>query len=213
MADGSLFITFEGGEGAGKSTQAGLLEARLEEAGCGVVRTREPGGSPGAEQLRELLVTGDTDRWSAEAETLLNYAARDDHLRLVIRPALAAGKTVLCDRFMDSTRAYQGYAGGCPMQLIDTLEAAIVGTTRPDLTFVFDLDPQVGLARTTTRDDGSDHRYERKGEAFHAILRRAFAEIAAADPDRCVVVDAGLPPDEVAEIIWQAVAARRAVKP
>ena len=210
MADSGLFITFEGGEGAGKSTQVELLAKRLiEEAGCDVVRTREPGGSPGAEQLRELLVTGDTERWSAEAEALLNYAARDDHLRQVIRPALEAGKIVLCDRFMDSTRAYQGYAGRCDLELINALETAIVGDARPQLTFIFDLDPQVGLARASARGDGNDQRYERKGLAFHAALRDAFAEIAARDPERCVVIDASLSRDEVAEIIWEAVAAKR----
>ena len=209
MAERGLFITFEGGEGAGKSTQAGLLAARLTQAGREVVRTREPGGSPGAEQLRELLVTGDADRWSAEAEMLLNYAARDDHLRRVIRPALEAGKVVLCDRFKDSTRAYQGYAGGCDLALIDALEAAIVGETRPQLTFIFDLDPEIGLARASARGEGSDQRFERKGLAFHQTLRNAFNEIAAGDPKRCVLVDAGQSRDDVAEMIWRAVEARR----
>ena len=142
-----MFITFEGGEGAGKSTQIRLLAARLEALGRKVCLTREPGGAPEAEALRELLIHGGTDRWSPEAEALLNYAARDAHLRQTIRPALARGEVVLCDRFMDSTRAYQAYAGGADMGLVDALERAIVGPTQPHLTLVFDLDPALGLAR------------------------------------------------------------------
>ena len=132
-----MFITFEGGEGTGKSTQIKLLADRLSAQGRAVVLTREPGGTKQAEALRSLLVSGDTDRWSAESEALLNYAARDSHLHQVIRPALAAGSTVLCDRFMDSTRAYQGYAGACTFHLLDELERSIVGDTRPTLTFAF----------------------------------------------------------------------------
>ena len=148
-----MFITFEGGEGTGKSTQIKLLAERLKATGKDVVVTREPGGTPEAEALRSLLVAGDVGRWSSEAEALLNYAARDSHLRKIIRPALAAGKTVLCDRFMDSTRAYQGYAGNCPLDLIDQLERTIIGQSMPNLTLIFNLQPSVGLARAKERGD------------------------------------------------------------
>ncbi|MGB8315081.1 MAG: dTMP kinase [Aestuariivirga sp.] len=185
-----VFVTFEGGEGTGKSTQLELLADTLQAQGMTVVKTREPGGTPEAEALRSLLVNGDPGRWTAEAEALLNYAARSSHLLKVIRPALAAGHTVLCDRFSDSTRAYQGYAGGCDMALLDSLEITITGSTRPDLTFIFDVDPALGLVRAKSRGDGSEDRYERKGLAFHEKLRVGFLKIAAAEPRRCRIVDA-----------------------
>ncbi len=197
-----MFITFEGGEGTGKSTQIKLLADRLIAQGRAVVLTREPGGTKQAEALRSLLVSGDTDRWSAESEALLNYAARDSHLHQVIRPALTAGSTVLCDRFMDSTRAYQGYAGACTFHLLDELERSIVGDTRPTLTFVFDLDPVIGLARAKSRGDGAEDRFERKGLAFHQRLRNGFLEIAQADPQRCLVIDASQDMTAVAAAIW-----------
>lgn len=195
------FITFEGGEGAGKSTQIARLAERLKAGGREIVLTREPGGTPQAEQVRGLLVSGDTARWSATAEALLNYAARDSHLQQVVRPALARGAIVLCDRFMDSTRAYQGYAGDCDMGLIDALEASVVGETRPDLTLVFDLDPAAGLARARSRADMED-RYERKGLAFHQRLRDGFLDIARKDPGRCRLVDAAQPVDAVTAAMW-----------
>ncbi len=201
----ACFVTFEGGEGTGKSTQAGLLAADLRARGLFVVHTREPGGTPEAEALRNLLVTGDTGRWTADAEALLNYAARDSHLHKLIRPALAAGQWVLCDRFMDSTRAYQGYAGHCDMALLDSLEAAIVGATRPNLTLIFDLDPVAGLARAKARGDGSEDRYERKGLEFHQRLRRGFLTIAAADIVRCRIIDARGTVEEVAARVQAAV--------
>ena len=154
-----------------------------------------------AEQVRGILVSGDTARWSATAEALLNYAARDSHLQQVVRPALARGAIVLCDRFMDSTRAYQGYAGDCDMGLIDALEASVVGETRPDLTLVFDLDPAAGLARARSRADMED-RYERKGLAFHQRLRDGFLDIARKDPGRCRLVDAAQPVDAVTAAMW-----------
>jgi dTMP kinase len=167
-----LFITLEGGEGTGKSTHARRLVERLKSAGHSVVLTREPGGAPGAEDIRRLLVTGAPERWSPLAEALLNYAARDAHLTHTIRPALARGAIVVCDRFMDSTRAYQGFAGGVDMKLIDDLEAVVVRASRPDLTLVFDLDPELGLQRARTRTgDGNEDRYENKGLAFHRALR------------------------------------------
>ncbi len=185
-----VFVTFEGGEGTGKSTQLKLLADALRSGGIATVQTREPGGTPEAEVLRSLLVNGDPGRWTAEAEALLNYAARSSHLRQVIRPALAEGKTVLCDRFSDSTRAYQGYAGGCDLSLLDALEAAIVNPTKPDLTFIFDIDPAAGLARAKSRGDDSGDRYERKGLEFHQRLRDGFLKIARAEPGRCRVIDA-----------------------
>lgn len=202
------FITFEGGEGTGKSTQIMLLAEHFRMNGKTVKLSREPGGTPQAENLRHLLVTGATDVWSAEAEALLNYAARDQHLRSVIRPAIAAGQTVLCDRFMDSTRAYQGYAGGCDLALIDALEAAIVGPTRPDLTLVFDLDPETGLKRARGRGEGFEDRYERKGLEFHKRLRAGFLAIAASAPQRCVVIDAAGSVDMISSSIRSIVESR-----
>ena len=198
------FITFEGGEGTGKSTQAAALAERLRAAGREVVQTREPGGSPGAEALRGLLVSGEGDRWSPLAETLLMYAARADHLDRVIRPALARGAWVVCDRFADSTRAYQGAGGGAPEDLIETLDARVVGADQPDLTLVFDLPVEAGLARAADRG-GAEARFEGKGPAFHQRLRDAFRAIATAHPERCVMVDAAGDREAVAERVWTAV--------
>jgi len=201
-----LFITFEGGEGSGKSTQIRRLAARLQERGLDLLVTREPGGTPEAEAVRGLLVSGDVARWTAKSEALLNYAAREQHLEQVIRPALVAGRIVLCDRFMDSTRAYQGYAGGCDAGFIDALEKAIVGSTRPDLTLVFDLDPAIGLARAKSRGDAqAEDRYERKGLGFHQKLREGFLDILRREPRRCRLVDASQDVDAVAEDVWSIV--------
>jgi len=197
------FITFEGGEGAGKSTHCKLLAERLRALGHKVTLTREPGGSPAGELVRNLLVTGDTNRWSAQAEALLNYAARDAHLRQIIRPALAAGEIVICDRFIDSTRAYQGYAGGCDMSFIDALEHEIVGSDRPQMTLVFDLPVEQGLARARQRNAASEDRFERKGLAFHERLREGFLKIAKAEPDRCRVVDVSGPVEDTASAVWR----------
>lgn len=202
----SVFITFEGGEGSGKSTQLRRLAAKLQEQGRDVLITREPGGTPEAEAVRALLVSGDVARWTAKSEALLNYAAREQHLEKVIRPALAEGKAVLCDRFMDSTRAYQGYAGGCDLDLIDALEKAIVGPSRPDLTLLFDLDPAVGLARARSRGDAqAEDRFERKGLAFHQKLREGFRDILRREPKRCRLVDAAQDIEAVAEDVWSIV--------
>ena len=200
------FITFEGGEGVGKSTQIRRLAARLSRLGD-VVLTREPGGSPGAEALRDLLVQGAADRWSPTAETLLLYAARADHLERLIRPALARGAFVLSDRFADSTRAYQGAGGGASPEMIDMLETMVVGAARPDLTLVFDLPVEVGLARAIARG-GAEQRFERKGEAFHQRLREGFLAIAAAEPQRCRLINADDDMDGVAAAIWAAVSKR-----
>ena len=204
------FITFEGGEGTGKSTQARLLAERLNSAGREAVLTREPGGSPGAEAIRALLVTGSVDRWSATTETLMMYAARRDHIERLIGPALDRGAWVVCDRFADSTRAYQGAAGGAPAGLIAALEREVLGDVRPDLTLVLDLPPADGLARAAGRGDG-ETRFESKGAAFHARLRDAFLEIARREPERCQVIEAAGGVETVAAEVWSAVHARLGV--
>ena len=200
-----MFISFEGGEGAGKSTQIRLAADWLGNR-AQICITREPGGAPEAEAIRDLLVNGDVSRWSPEAEALLMYAARDAHVRQTIRPALAQGQIVLCDRFMDSTRAYQQYAGGAPAALIDALEASIIGDMRPDLTLIFDMDPSLGLSRAKAR--GGEDRFERKGLAFHQALREGFLAIAAAEPKRCVVVDASGSIEDIAAQIRMILEAR-----
>jgi dTMP kinase len=200
------FITFEGGEGAGKSTQLKRLAERLRGRGLEVVATREPGGSPGAEAIRELVLNGAADRWSPVTETLLMYAARCDHLERVISPALARGAWVVCDRFADSTRAYQGAAGGTDPELIAALERGVLGPVRPDLTLVFDLPPETGLARSQAR--GGEQRFETKGLAFHERLREGFLAIARAEPDRCVRIDATGEIDAVENAVWTVVRQR-----
>lgn len=183
------FITFEGGEGAGKSTQIRLLSAHLDRAGVRHHVTREPGGSPGAEEIRGLLVNGAPERWSALSETLLFYAARVDHWQRVIEPALRAGTTVLCDRFSDSTIAYQAYAGGMKRQQIEALHDLVLPGVQPDLTIILDLPPQEGLRRATNRA-GGEARFEAKGLAFHEHLRTGFLDIASRHAARCAVLDA-----------------------
>lgn len=201
------FITFEGGEGVGKSTQIRRLVARLEAGGHEVVATREPGGSPGAEAIRDMVLRGAADRWSPVTETLLMYAARRDHIERVIRPALARGAWVVCDRFADSTTAYQGAAGGTDPGLIAAMEHFVLEEVRPDLTLIFDLDPELGLARAVDRA-GAEMRFESKGAAFHARLRSAFLEIAAREPERCAVIDANGSIDQVETSVWETVQER-----
>jgi dTMP kinase len=200
------FITFEGGEGAGKSTQVRRLAEILRPRGE-VVVTREPGGSPGAEAIRALLVNGPVDRWSPITETLLMYAARRDHIERVIAPALDRGAWVICDRFHDSTRAYQGGAGGAPAALIRALEAEVVGSRAPDLTLILDIPVAVGLARAAGRGQG-EGRFEAKGEAFHERLRAAYQAIAAAEPARCRLIDADADVDTVASRVTATVLER-----
>lgn len=183
------FITFEGGEGAGKSTQVRRLADALRARGIDVLTTREPGGSEGAEQIRRLLVEGSADRWDGLTETLLHYAARRDHLRRVIRPALAAGTWVISDRFNDSTRAYQGYGHGLPQGDLDALYQLVSDGLSPDLTIVLDLPVEVGLQRAGLRG-GDENRYEGMASAFHQRLRTGFLAIAAAEPERCRVISA-----------------------
>lgn len=195
------FITFEGGEGSGKSTQVGRLVERLIARGLDVVRTREPGGSAGAEDIRALALNGAAERWSPMTETLLMYAARSDHLERTIRPALARGAWVICDRFADSSRAYQGAGGGVDMAFIEQMDAAIVGETQPDLTLVFDLPVEIGLERALARG-GADLRFESKGLEFHQRLRDGFRRIAADHPNRCRIVDASGDPDAVFARVW-----------
>lgn len=194
------FITLEGGEGAGKSTQVRRLAATLAARGIDVVSTREPGGSPGAEEIRALLVSGGTGRWEPVTELLLHVAARRDHVERLVRPALDAGRWVLSDRFADSSVAYQGHGHGLGPDLVARLHALAIGGFRPDLTVVLDLPVATGMARARSRAGGpgaAEDRYERMGTAFHERLRAGFLDIAAREPGRCVVVDAGAPPDEV----------------
>lgn len=195
------FITFEGIDGAGKSTQARRLAARLEAAGEEVVLTREPGGSPGAEEIRSLLVEGDPARWSPETEILLFTAARRDHVERTIRPALTRGTTVICDRFVDSTRAYQG--DGPRRLMVDQLHTLMI-ELMPDLTLVFDMDPAIALDRAGARAAG-EMRFEARGLAFQEGLRARFQDILKADPERCRLVSALGTADEIADRVWAAV--------
>ena len=201
------FITLEGGEGAGKTTLARALSQALTARGLEIVLTREPGGTPNAEALRTLLVEGDPGRWSPVSETLLLYAAREDHVRRLIAPALERGAWVICDRFSDSTRAYQGVAGGLDAARIDAIETAALGHFKPDLTLIADLAPQAGLARAAARGEAVT-RFEAKDAAFHARLRDAFLAIASAEPERCAVLDASLAPKELADAALAVIADR-----
>ena len=203
------FITFEGGEGTGKSTQAVTLASRLESLGIGVKLTREPGGSPGAEIMRHVLLSGAAKPLGPEAEAILFAAARDDHIQCTIRPALDAGKWVISDRFANSTRVYQGVLGEVDHRFIKALERVSVGDLRPDLTFVLDVPAEVGLRRAAGRRGGSNpDRFEAEQLDFHERLRHAYLMLAAAEPDRCVIVDASAPKKMVAKRIWQAVSSR-----
>lgn len=190
------FITLEGGEGAGKSTLSRGLADRLQGRGVEAVVTREPGGTPNAETLRNLLVEGEPGRWSPLAETLLLYAAREDHVRHLIEPALARGAWVICDRFYDSTQAYQGAAGGLSKDRLDAIHHASLGDFTPDLTLVVDLDPRVGLERTRSRGETAT-RFERQPLAFHDALRRAFLDIARLEAERCAVINGEQAPGAV----------------
>ena len=197
------FVTFEGGEGAGKSTQMRRLASRLEEAGVRVVATREPGGSPRAEVLRRALLSGKAAGLGAFGEAVLFGAARIDHIDTLIRPALAGGAWVICDRFADSTRAYQGAAGKAKPELIAALERVVVGPMKPDLTILLDLDPEAGLARARARaGEGAADRFEGEQLAFHTALREAFLDIAKSEPGRVRVVDAARAEHEIADEIW-----------
>ena len=211
-----VFISFEGGDGAGKSTQIKLLAGRLRAHGIEVIETREPGGTPEGEGIRELLVLGNPKRWDGMSEALLNYAARRRHVEALIKPALAGGAWVLSDRFADSTMAYQGIAQGVGEAAIARLHRLTLGTLQPALTLVLDLDPDLGLARSNKRHFHSalaETRYERMGEAFQHKLRAAFRKIAKDNPKRCVRLDASKLEMAVAETVWKLVAKRFKLSP
>lgn len=212
MARG-YFITFEGGEGAGKSTQIAILADRLARTGHEVVTTREPGGSPGAEAIRRVLLSGAAEPFGNTMEAILFAAARSDHIEQLIRPAVEDGAIVLCDRFMDSSRVYQGSTGKTDKKFMETLERVTVNGMAPDLTIILDIDPEIGLARASARR-GSDapDRFEKETTEIHRKRRQAFLDIAAAEPDRCVTVDATMETGEIANVIEKAVISRLGLK-
>src|SRR6476646_5077566 len=203
------FITFEGGEGAGKSTQVSMLAKRLQLLGLGVVVSREPGGSAGGEAIRHVLLSGAAKALGPHAEAILFAAARADHLRQIIRPALERGDWVISDRFADSTRIYQGVLGNVEARMIARLEKLTVGELGPDLTIILDLPPEEGLARAAKRrGEAPVDRFEREAFDFHKKLREAYLELAEREPKRCVVINAGADPATVAEFVWAVVNAR-----
>lgn len=203
-----FFITFEGGEGAGKSTQIKRLAARLREGGYTVLVTREPGGSPGAEAVRHVLLSGAAEPFGPEMEAVLFAAARSDHVEQIIRPAVERGEIVLCDRFLDSSRVYQGVSSGLDPQFMTALERVAINGMMPDATLILDLDPEEGLRRATARR-GAEHadRFEKETVEIHRKRREAYLAIAAAEPDRCVVVDASKSAEDVEQIIAAAILA------
>jgi dTMP kinase len=211
---GGKFITFEGGEGSGKSTQAQRLAAFARGAGIEVVLTREPGGTPFAEQVRDLILSGTTAEHGATAEALLFFAARADHVETLIRPSLSSGKWVICDRFTDSTRVYQGVAGSVPADAIETLNHIVAGSTQPDLTLILDIDAAAGLARATERREASGQSsagadpFEQRNLSFHQRLRQGYLDVAGADPGRCRVIDATGTSDAVEQRVREAVLGR-----
>lgn len=209
MATRGRFITLEGGEGVGKSTLAAALEARLAARGIKVVRTREPGGTPGAEAIRRLILNPPVELtgWEPIAETLLFYAARTDHLDKLIRPALAAGSWVICDRFSDSTRAYQAAAGHVPSEHIETIDRICVGDTTPDVTLILDLPLSAARERMTARANDKD-AIESRVLSYHEAVHKAFLDIARANPQRCVVLDASASPEALAASAIAAIDAR-----
>ena len=208
--DRSIFVSFEGGEGAGKSTQIERLRARLEEAGCEVLVTREPGGSPTAERIRDILLSGKAKSLGMSGEAILFAAARRDHVASVIGPALRAGRVVLCDRFTDSTRVYQGAVAGADPILLDRLETAATSGISPDLTVMIDVPVEIGLerarARRLARGEEPD-RFEAEAVSYHEKVRAAFLRIARAEPERCKVVDGSRSVDEVSDAIWSELSA------
>ena len=203
------FITFEGGEGSGKSTHAATLAQRLKSIGLEVVLTSEPGGSTGAEVIRHILLSGIAKPLGAETEAILFAAARDDHVRSTILPALEAGHWVICDRFIDSTRVYQGALGHVDQRLIRSLERVTVGPAVPELTFILDVPTEIGLARAKSRrGQATADRFEAESMDFHEKLRQAYRALAAEEPERCIVIDGRAPRDVVAERIWSVVRER-----
>ncbi|MTI10047.1 dTMP kinase [Curvivirga aplysinae] len=200
------FISFEGGEGSGKSTQIKKIAAMIERNGIQVILSREPGGSKGGEEIRELLVTGDAGRWDGVTELLLLYAARNDHVEKIIKPAIAEGKWVLCDRFADSTMAYQGYGHELGRERIEQVHIASLGDFNPDLTIIIDIPVEVGLKRALARRDGED-RYENMDISFHQRMRDGYLDIANHAPDRVKVIDGNGEIDEVSERLQQQILA------
>lgn len=202
-----FFITFEGGEGAGKSTQIDRLARKLRAKKYDVLLTREPGGSPGAEAVRHVLLSGAAESFGPEMEALLFAAARSDHVEQVIRPAVERGAIVLCDRFLDSSRVYQGVTGGLDPDFMASVERVAINGMMPDMTLILDIDPAEGLRRATARrgtGDGPD-RFEKETLAIHQRRREAFLAIAEAEPERCIVIDASRDPEEVEDIVTAAV--------
>ena len=196
----NLFITFEGGDGSGKSTQVNLLKDYLDNLNFETIKTREPGGTPSAEILRDLLTTGEVEKWTPMSEALLMWASRYEHLIQVIEPALNSGKNVICDRFYDSTYAYQGVAHNLGIDKMEKLKKIIIGDIEPDVTFVLDIDPKVGLKRSLNRPN-QENRFESYNIDFHNKIRSAFLEIAKKNKNRCVVVDASLNEQEINNLI------------
>lgn len=197
-----MFITLEGGEGSGKSTQIRLLADALRAMGWDVVTTREPGGTPEAEKIRDFLVKRDGGNWTPMAECMLLYAARQMHVENLIRPALAEGKIVISDRFSDSTRAYQSFGHGLPLETIEQIDCLALDGFKPDLTFILDLPVETGLARAGKRisaDQSQEDRFEKLGTGFHERLRQGYLQIAKANPERCVVIDATRSIDQIAD--------------
>jgi dTMP kinase len=204
-----FFITFEGGEGAGKSTQIEWLAQRLRHLGRAVVVTREPGGSPGAEAVRHVLLSGAAEPFGPKVEAMLFAAARADHVDTVIRPGVDAGKVVLCDRYLDSSRVYQGMTGGLDADFMRELETTAVDGMLPDLTLVLDLDPKLGLTRANQRRGSNQaDRFEKEALAIHRDRRKGFLSIAEAEPERCVVIDASKDVELTSELIWGALEER-----
>ena len=218
MASGR-FITFEGGEGSGKSTQAKRLLDALRARGVDALLTREPGGSPFAEQMRELILNPAIASHTPLSEALLFYAARADHLHKTIRPALGVGRWVICDRFSDSTRVYQCDAGGLPLEVFNTLEQMVVTLTFPDLTFILDVPAEVGLGRVATRrlaqalSGEAPDAFEKRDVEFHERLRVGYLDIAAAEPHRCIVIDGTADPDVIFAQVWAQVERRMLARP
>ena len=208
MSNSGNFIAFEGGEGTGKSTQARMLAARLEGQGCGVVLTREPGGTPGAEAIRDLLLHPPGEGWDAEAEALLFAASRSDHVAKLIKPAISRGEWVVCDRFVDSSRAYQGGAGGLGDETITSLHAIGSGGLRPDLTILLEVDEATLAARLNARDGGESDAIGGRGLDYHRAVAASFRGLAERDPDGFVVVDGTGAPDEVHQRVIDAVQTR-----
>ena len=203
------FVSFEGGEGSGKSTQIKTLAERLNAARLRAIVTREPGGSPGAEIIRHLVLSGMGKLLGAEAETLLFAAARDDHVRTVIEPALSQGLWVLCDRFSDSTRAYQGSLGNVSPVLLNAMERVTIGDLKPDMTIILDVPVETGMQRAAARrGSGAPDRFEAEDLRFHQQLREAYRQIAADEPQRCVLIDANADPGTVAASVWAALRER-----